>query len=188
MRLLKRKEQMNREPAGVSSRPLAPETPIFAPYWACWTGGPPIVDNRGICIMAMSLGTRSGTNETMAEMNTTPLIDVMLVLLVMLIVTLPIQTHAFKLDIASGPSAPPPVVHVLAVDFDGAIMWDNAPVHSRAALDAHFAQIAREPQQDRIEVLPNRFAKYGLVARIMSDAQRMGVKRIGFTGEEQYLR
>jgi biopolymer transport protein ExbD len=69
--------------------------------------------------MAMNPGTRGATNETLAEMNTTPLIDVMLVLLMMLIVTLPIQTHAIKLTVPTGAQIPPAAIHMLNVDFDG---------------------------------------------------------------------
>jgi biopolymer transport protein ExbD len=139
--------------------------------------------------MAMNLGTRNGTNETLAEMNTTPLIDVMLVLLVMLIITIPIQTHSISLNMPAGTHFPvPPSVHTLTVDFDGALTWDSRPVPSLAALDRYFAVVAKQSQQDEIHVMPNRLANYGLVARIMSDAQRIGITRIGFAGEEQYLR
>ena len=88
--------------------------------------------------MAMSTGTADG--EVMVEMNTTPLIDVMLVLLVLLIVTLPIQTHAVKLDLPPPVNNPPPptqqpVVVNLEIDFDGTPLWNGTPVPSRAQLD-----------------------------------------------------
>ena len=137
------------------------------------------------CAMAMSVG-RSG--DTQPEMNTTPLIDVMLVLLVMLIVTIPIQTHAVKLVLPTeGPqTVQPTAVHELVVDFDGAIAWDGKSLPTRAALDSIFASIARQPNQDEIHMAPNRLASYGLVAQILADAQRLGVRKIGFTGEERY--
>ena len=142
--------------------------------------------------MAMNVGPGSGEGEVMVEMNTTPLIDVMLVLLVMLIITIPIQTHAVKLNMPN-PNAPPPTnpppIHVLVVDFDGSITWDNQPVTSMADLDARFEQVANQgDDQDEIHLQPNRLAKYDTIAKVLSDAQRIGVKRIGFSGEEQYMR
>ncbi|MGD0189902.1 MAG: biopolymer transporter ExbD [Rhizomicrobium sp.] len=140
--------------------------------------------------MAMNVGPSSGDNEVMVEMNTTPLIDVMLVLLVMLIITIPIQTNAVKLNMPN-PNAPPPTVtppiHTLVVDFDGSITWDNTPVPNMAALDGYFTEVANEPDQDEIHLQPNRLAKYDTIAKILSDAQNIGVKKIGFSGEEQYV-
>ena len=139
--------------------------------------------------MAMNVGPASGDGEVMVEMNTTPLIDVMLVLLVMLIITIPIQTNAVKLNMPN-PNAPPPTVqptiHNLVVDFDGTITWDGATVNMDQ-LHTDFEGIAREPDQDEIHLQPNRLAKYDTVAKILSDAQDAGVKKIGFSGEEQYV-
>jgi biopolymer transport protein ExbD len=141
--------------------------------------------------MAMSVGPSSGDNDVMVEMNTTPLIDVMLVLLVMLIITIPIQTHAVKLNMPN-PHAPPPtdnpVIHTLVVDFDGSITWDNTPVPSLAALDVDFTEVANQDNQDEVHLQPNRLAKYDTIAKILAHAQRIGVKKIGFSGEEQYMR
>lgn len=137
--------------------------------------------------MAMSLGLRNGSNGTVVEMNTTPLIDVMLVLLVMLIVTIPMQTHVVNLYMPQAvPTEDRAPIHTLAIDFDGAINWDGAAISVRQLNDA-FAKIAQRPVQDEIHVLPDRLANYGLVAQILADAQRAGVKRIGFAGEEKYL-
>lgn len=142
--------------------------------------------------MAMNLGSSSGDQDVMVEMNTTPLIDVMLVLLVMLIITIPIQTHAVKLDMPRPNQPPPPtqpVIHELVVDFDGSISWDGQQVPNLAALDKDFQGIAQEDpdNQDEIHLEPNRLAKYDTVAKILADAQRLGVKKIGFAGEEQYM-
>ncbi|HEY1613738.1 MAG TPA: biopolymer transporter ExbD [Rhizomicrobium sp.] len=140
--------------------------------------------------MAMNVGQGGGENEVMVDINTTPLIDVMLVLLVMLIITIPIQTHAVKLNMPN-PNAPPPTVqpveHTLAIDFDGSITWDNQAVPTMAALDQHFTEVANQEDQDEIHVSPNRLAKYDTVAKVLADASRIGVKKIGFTGEEQYM-
>lgn len=140
--------------------------------------------------MAMNLGSGSGENEVMVEMNTTPLIDVMLVLLVMLIITLPIQTHAVKLDMPPPNQPPPkvpPVVVALGVDFDGTITWNGTSV-DMATLDTYLQQeAAKGEDQDEIHLNPNRLAKYDTVAKVLSDAQRLGVTKIGFVGIDQYM-
>jgi biopolymer transport protein ExbD len=130
----------------------------------------------------------SGEGEVMVEMNTTPLIDVMLVLLTLLIITLPIQTHAVKLDMPRPNSAPPPVPPItidLGVDFDGTITWNGNPV-DRATMDSYFEDAATKDPQPEIHVNPNRLAKYDTVAEVLADAQRLGVTHIGFTGIDQY--
>jgi len=141
--------------------------------------------------MAMNVGPSSGDSDVMVEMNTTPLIDVMLVLLVMLIITIPIQTHAVKLNMPNPNAKPPtvqPTIHTLAVDFDGTITWDGQTVQNLTALDTHFTEVANQGEdQDEIHVQPNRLAKYDTIAKILADAQRIGVKKIGFSGEEQYM-
>ncbi|MEJ0028498.1 MAG: biopolymer transporter ExbD [Rhizomicrobium sp.] len=136
--------------------------------------------------MAMNIGNESGEGEVMVEMNTTPLIDVMLVLLTLLIITLPIQTHAVKLDMPrpnTKPPPTPPVVVTLVVDFDGQIYWNNAPI-DRATLDSYLSSAASDDPQPEIHLQPNRLAKYDSVAMVLADAQRIGVTHIGFTGIE----
>jgi len=136
--------------------------------------------------MAMSTGTADG--EVMVEMNTTPLIDVMLVLLVLLIVTLPIQTHAVKLDMPAPNATPPtiePVTVDLGVDFDGTVTWNGVAV-DRGTMDSYFADAARKNPQPEIHVNANRLAKYDAVAKVLADAQRLGATHIGFTGIDQY--
>src|ERR1041385_9122041 len=106
--------------------------------------------------MAMSTSTADG--EVMVEMNTTPLIDVMLVLLTLLIITLPIQTHAVKLDMPQNTNAPPPLITPETVDlggdFDGQITWNGSPV-DRATMDSYFADAATKTPQPEIHVNPN---------------------------------
>ena len=136
--------------------------------------------------MAMSTGTAEG--EVMVEMNTTPLIDVMLVLLTLLIITLPIQTHAVKLDMPAPNPNPPTVVPEtveLVVDFDGTVLWNNMAV-DRATMNAYMRDAALKVPQPEIHVSPNRLAKYDAVARVLADAQRLGATHIGFTGLDQY--
>jgi biopolymer transport protein ExbD len=138
----------------------------------------------------MAMEMKRGEGEPMMEINMTPLIDVMLVLLTLLIITLPIQTHAVKLDM---PRPTPdqqkkidiPVVN-LGVDFDGTILWNGAPV-DRATLDSYFLDAAQADPQPEIHLNPNKLAKYDIVAKVLADAQRIGVKKIGFTGLDQYM-
>jgi biopolymer transport protein ExbD len=142
--------------------------------------------------MSMSVGPSSGEADVMVEMNTTPLIDVMLVLLVMLIVTIPIQTHAVKLDLPQAnqqtpPSDVKPVVVDLEIDFDGTPIWNGTPVGSRAQLDKYLEDTANQVPQPEVHLRPNRLAKYDAVARTLADAQRLGVQKIGFVGTEQYI-
>jgi biopolymer transport protein ExbD len=139
----------------------------------------------------MSVGKEGGEDDVMVEMNTTPLIDVMLVLLVMLIVTIPIQTHAVKLDLPQGAPPPPsdimPEVVNLEIDFDGTVIWNGTPVTSRGQLDQFLQTTAAKIPQPEVHLRPNRLAKYDAVARTLADAQRLGVTKIGFVGNEQYI-
>ncbi len=134
--------------------------------------------------MAMTTNTADG--EAIADMNTTPLIDVMLVLLTLLIMTLPLQTNAVKIDLPHGspPRTPPPVV-TLEVDFDGTAIWNGARV-DRTALDADLAWAARQDPQPDIHVIANRLARYDAVARVLADAARAGATHIGFTNTQAY--
>src|SRR5690348_11043051 len=136
--------------------------------------------------MAMNVGNASGEGEVMVEMNTTPLIDVMLVLLTLLIITLPIQTHAVKPDMPrpnQKPPPTPPVVVTLEVDFDGTILWNGTAV-DRATLDSYLQSASTDDPQPEIHLQPNRLAKYDRVAMVLADAQHIGVTHIGFTGIE----
>jgi biopolymer transport protein ExbD len=138
--------------------------------------------------MAMPVGSESGSDFVMCDMNTTPLIDVMLVLLVMLIVTIPIQTHAVKIDFPIGAGSPPVAQAIdLEIDFDGTAIWNGIPVPSRAQLANYFIAVATQSPQPEVHVHPNRLAKYDVVARTLADAQRLGVTRVGFVGNEQYV-
>src|SRR5580693_6683992 len=138
--------------------------------------------------MAMSAASADG--EVMIDINTTPLIDVMLVLLTLLIITLPIQTHAVKLDMPVNPPPPPlipPPVVELGVDFDGTVTWNTQPV-DWATLDSYLYNEGQKPleEQSEIHLHPDKLAKYDTVAKVLADAQRMGVVKIGFTGITEY--
>ncbi len=139
--------------------------------------------------MSMSAPTKEG--EPMMEINTTPLIDVMLVLLVMLIITIPPQSHAVKMDMPQANQPPPedllePEVVDLEIDFDGAVFWNGQPIRDTATLREYFSSAARRQPQPEIHIEPNRLAKYGVVAIVLAQAQKAGVTRIGFSGNEQY--
>jgi len=140
----------------------------------------------------MAMEMKRGEGEPMMEINMTPLIDVMLVLLTLLIITLPIQTHAVKLDMPRPQplNAPKPLIEIpkvrLTIDFDGTILWNGTPV-DRATLDSYFLDASQQDPQPEIHLEPNKLAKYDIVAKVLADAQRIGVKKIGFTGLDQYM-
>ncbi|WP_187362414.1 ExbD/TolR family protein [Massilia rubra] len=141
--------------------------------------------------MSMSVGSpAAGADpEPMMEMNMTPLIDVMLVLIIMLIITIPKQNHAVNLNMPVGPSTvppTPPVVITIDVDFDGTILWDNAVVANRSDLEAKMNNVAAMADQPEVHLRPNKLVEYKYVAGVMATAQRLGVKKIGMVGNEQF--
>jgi len=139
--------------------------------------------------MSMSVST-SGTDAPMCDVNTTPLIDVMLVMLVMLIITLPISTHAVKLDMPRPSDSPPPTelprVIDIEVDYDGAIIWNGSPVTSIGMMDGYFKQEAELEPQAEIHLRPDRRAKYDMVANVLASAQRHKMVKIGFVNISQF--
>ncbi|KQV89048.1 biopolymer transporter ExbD [Pelomonas sp. Root1237] len=144
----------------------------------------------------MNVGSSSGDGdpEVMMDVNTTPLIDVMLVLLVMLIITIPIQLHTVNLDMPPPSTTPPqqdPVVHTVMIDFDGTVYWDEAALaNSKDAVDAKMQEIGAMPISDQpeIHIKPNKLVDYGVVAAVMASAQRNSVKKMGMVGNEQFVK
>jgi biopolymer transport protein ExbD len=140
--------------------------------------------------MGMNVSSGGGEPEVLVDINTTPLIDVMLVLLVMLIITIPIQMHSVKMDLPVGnpppPAVPPPVVQV-DIDFDGTITWNGAPVSGEADMEKRLAEVAAQPDQPEIHLFPNKLAPYKDVAAVLAAAQREGATKIGLVGNEQYM-
>jgi biopolymer transport protein ExbD len=136
--------------------------------------------------MGMNVGS-GAEGDMMVEMNTTPLIDLMLVLIVMLIMSLPPQTHAVKLDMpvtnTEPPDVPPPVVDIV-VDFDGSIYWNSEVISSGDQLKSYLRQAAHAEPRPEIHLKPNKLAKYDSVAKVLATAQRLGVKNIGILGNE----
>ena len=138
----------------------------------------------------MSVGSGGGDDDVMVEMNTTPLIDVMLVLIIMLIITIPIQTHAVKMNMPIAPSAAPskpPEIIRIDVDFDGTIGWNGVIVATREELESKLANVAALPDQPEVHLRPNKLVSYKVVAMVMASAQRLGVTKIGLVGNEQFL-
>ncbi len=128
---------------------------------------------------------RAGTEpdpEPLVDINTTPLVDVLLVLLVMLIITIPIQLHAVDLDMPglnSPPPAQPPQVVRLDVQPGGLFLWNGEALADRAALEARFAEAAAQADPPELHVRPHPQARYEQVAQALSSAQRLGLVKIG---------
>ena len=142
--------------------------------------------------MAMSVGGSPERDpEVMVDINTTPLIDVMLVLLIMLIITIPIQTHAVKLNMPVGnppPSTKEPVVVTVDIDFDGTVLWNGEALPDRASLETRLTQAAAMPEQPEVHIRPNKLVEYRSVATVLASAQRLGVTKLGMVGNEQFLK
>ncbi len=140
--------------------------------------------------MGMQVGNQSDDGDVMVDINTTPLIDVMLVLLIMFIITIPIQTHAVKMNMpvpnnAAPPPKPPEIVRI-DVDFDGTIGWNGEVIPDRATLESRLSQVAQQPDQPELHLRPNKLVTYKYVAMVMAEAQRLGVTKIGLVGNEQF--
>lgn len=139
--------------------------------------------------MSMSIGGGGADDEPMMEMNMTPLIDVLLVLIIMFIITIPVMTHAVKLDMPRANNAPTqsdPVVINLEIDFDGTVLWNGSAV-TVDALDGYFRREAAIDPQPELHIRPNKRAAYDVVARVLASAQRNGLLKIGFVGNEQFM-
>jgi biopolymer transport protein ExbD len=138
--------------------------------------------------MSMNV-SQGGGDEEMCDVNTTPLIDVMLVLLVMLIVTLPAQMHLTKLDLPPPnpipPPNPPPSIYI-DIDPDGTIVWNNEPLSGLDALEERFREEAPKDPQAQIQLRPSALAKYDVIANVMAAAQRNDMHRMGFTNVAEY--
>ena len=138
--------------------------------------------------MQIKAGTEADP-EPMVDINTTPLVDVLLVLLVMLIITIPIQLHSVNIEMP-GTSAPPPQVQPVVVQVDvtpsGRFLWNGEALADRAALEQRLREAAAQPDQPEIHLRPDKLAKYDQVAAALSSAQRLGLTKIGLVGDEQF--
>jgi biopolymer transport protein ExbD len=137
--------------------------------------------------MSMQVGEQSAE---FCDINTTPLIDVMLVLLVTLIMSLPIMTHAVKLDMPQANNPPPPdmrpEVIELEIDFDGTVVWNSTVVPSINTLESYFRVESDKIPQPEIHLRPDRRVKYDHVARVLAAAQRNRMKKIGFVNTAEF--
>jgi biopolymer transport protein ExbD len=134
----------------------------------------------------MTMSVSAATDgDPMVELNTTPLIDVMMVLLILFIVTLPLRTNITKLDLPQvpGPETKREVI-ALTVDFDGTILWNGAVIDDLAQLERHFAREAAKAAQPELHVRPDKRAGYDRVVRVLALAQRNGLRRIGVVAAE----
>ena len=143
--------------------------------------------------MSMNVGSSGGSAEpeVMMDINTTPLIDVMLVLIIMLIITIPIQTHAVKLNMPVGnppPPLTPPEVVQIDVDFDGTVLWNGIIVPTRDELEVRLAAAVAQPVQPEVHLRPNKLVLYKSVAGVMASAQRLGITKMGIVGNEQFVK
>jgi biopolymer transport protein ExbD len=141
--------------------------------------------------MSMNVGSGGSKEpEVMMDINTTPLIDVMLVLLVMLIITIPIQLHSVNLNMPTG-NPPPPLVkpEVLKIDIDqsGIIYFNGETVPDRAEVEARLKAASEQAVQPELHLRPDKGAKYAIVAMVMASAQRLGLTKIGIVGSEQFV-
>ena len=138
--------------------------------------------------MGMSVGGQD--NEALCDINTTPLIDVMLVLLIMFIITIPVMTHAVKLDMPRPSDAPPPPVQPeiidIEIDFDGTIVWNGTVIPSMDTLEAYFRQESLKEPQPELHLRPDKRAKYDVVARVLAAAQRNRLVKIGFVNVAEF--
>ena len=140
--------------------------------------------------MGMNVGKTSKEPEVMIDINTTPLIDVMLVLLVMLIITIPIQLHSVNLNMPVG-TPPPPLYppEVVKIDIDPAstVYWNGEALPSKEVLEGRLADAAAQNPQPELHLRPDKQARYEVVAAVMASSQRLGLSKIGIVGSEQFV-
>ena len=141
--------------------------------------------------MTKNIGKSSHSDEpqVMMEINTTPLIDVMLVLLVMLIITIPIQLHAVNLDMPVG--APPttqikPEKIQLDIDDKSVVYWQGLPVTAQE-LEANMRNIAAQAVQPEVHLRPNKASQYAVFANVLSTSKRLGLTKIAVIGSDQFV-
>jgi biopolymer transport protein ExbD len=141
--------------------------------------------------MAMTVGsTNSSDPDVLVDINTTPLIDVMLVLLIMLIITIPIQLHSVNLNMPVGnppPPATPPEIVRINLDATGTVSWNGEVLQNQSALDAHLSAAAAQATTPELHVRPDKKAPYRFVASVMASIQKKGLTKVGLVGSEQFL-
>ena len=138
----------------------------------------------------MSMSTGQDDGEPIMEMNTTPLIDVMLVLIIMFIITIPIQTHAVKINLPVNNPNPPPVTikpdfNTVSVDTQSRVTWNGSPV-DLVTLRTYLDQTKRMTPEPELHVQPDPYSRYAKVNEMLSVVKRSNVTKVGFVGNEQY--
>lgn len=137
--------------------------------------------------MAMSAGRDDG--EPMMDMNTTPLIDVMLVLLIMFIITIPVQTHAVKVDLPQPNGQPQnpvePEKNKVYIDANGNVFWNSVQIDDVTLRQYLDASLQRDPEPE-LHFQPDPQARYEVVDRVLAVIKRANVTKLGFVGNEQY--
>src|SRR5579884_2739112 len=140
--------------------------------------------------MAMQTTGDNDSGEPMMEINTTPLIDVMLVLLIMFIITIPIQTHAVKLDLPQNTNTPPPPIlpqkNVVVVTAQGQILWNGTPVNMQQ-LRSYLDTTQQMNPVPELHLQPEATARYELVDEVLAVTKRAHVQKMGFVGNEYYM-
>jgi len=141
--------------------------------------------------MTMQTTSDNSAGEPMMDINTTPLIDVMLVLLIMLIITIPIQTHAVKLDLpVNQPNQPPPpidpVKNIVVVTADGKILWNGSPV-SKEQLRQFLDVTQQMNPVPELHLQPEATSRYELVDEVLAVTKQAHVTKMGFVGNEYYM-
>jgi biopolymer transport protein ExbD len=140
--------------------------------------------------MAMNLGSpKSEEPEVLMDINTTPLIDVMLVLIIMLIITIPPQLHAVNLDMpvaTASAKKQDPVVIRLDIDADARLRWNGQLLNDRQALEARLAEAAALQPQPELHIRSHAQAKYEATAGVLASAQRRGLTKLGILGTERF--
>jgi biopolymer transport protein ExbD len=137
----------------------------------------------------MNLGSDADSDheEVMMDINTTPLIDVMLVLIIMLIITIPVQLHSINLSLPTSKSPPTetPVVVKIDIDFDGTIAWNGTMLPTRQDLQNNLKVAAALANQPEVHVRPNKLVEYKFVAQVLAEAQRIGITKLGMVSTER---
>jgi len=138
--------------------------------------------------MGMNVG--GSDDSALCDINTTPLIDVMLVLLIMFIITIPVMTHAVKLDMPRPTNAPPPPVQPevidIEIDFDGTVVWNGTAIQDVNLLERYFRVESQKDPQPELHIRPDKRAKYDVVAKVLASAQRNRMKKIGFVNVAEF--
>jgi biopolymer transport protein ExbD len=141
--------------------------------------------------MAMQTTSDNAEAEPMMEINTTPLIDVMLVLLIMLIITIPIQTHAVKLDLpVNQPNQPPPPVNpvknILSINAQDQVLWNGSPV-TMQQLRSYLDTTQQMNPIPELHLQPDATARYEVVDEVLAVTKQAHVQKMGFVGNEYYM-